>query len=110
MSLTFAQQSRYYFVVTNYSHFAENVVLECCTNPKALGAPTSYLIIYAVIMFANCCIVFVAYCKGYEGRVGKSLTAKASHRTVRETLASYGSYHTNHFPKRIASDKTLLDS
>lgn len=44
------------------------------------------------------------------GRVGKSLAAKASHRTVRETLASYGSYHTNHFLKRIAIDKTLLDS
>ncbi len=54
--------------------------------------------------------IVTAYRNGYEGRVGKSLTAEASHRTVRETLASYGSYHTNHFLKRIASDKTLLDS
>ncbi len=27
------------------------------------------------------------------GRVGKGISAQASHRTVREALTSYGSYH-----------------
>ncbi len=45
-----------------------------------------------------------------KGRVGKSISAQASHRTVRETLASYGSYHTNHFLKKIANGKTLLEN
>ena len=30
---------------------------------------------------------------GRESRVGKGISAQASHRTVREALASYGSYH-----------------
>jgi len=29
-----------------------------------------------------------------DGRVGKGISAQASHRTVREALTSYGSYHT----------------
>ena len=29
-----------------------------------------------------------------EGRVGKGISAQASHRTVREALTSYGSYYT----------------
>ncbi|MDY0077768.1 MAG: hypothetical protein RBR87_10900, partial [Bacteroidales bacterium] len=31
-----------------------------------------------------------------KSRVGKGISAKASHRTVREPLDSYGSCHSNH--------------
>jgi len=32
--------------------------------------------------------------KAYGGRVSKGIAARASHRTVRDTLASYGSCHS----------------
>ncbi len=41
------------------------------------------------------------------GRVGKSISSQASHRTVRESLPSYGSCYTNLISLQIvANDKT----
>jgi hypothetical protein len=47
---------------------------------------------------------------GDRGRVGKGISAQASHRTVRDSLLSYGSCHTHELIRRTTSDRTGLDS
>ena len=43
-----------------------------------------------------------------ESRVGKGISAQASHRTVREALTSYGSCYPINILFLIASDRTCL--
>ena len=48
--------------------------------------------------------------KRFTGQVGQSISASASHGTVRESLPSHGSCYTNLISlQTIASDKTLLE-
>jgi hypothetical protein len=43
-----------------------------------------------------------------ESRVGKGISAQASHRTVREALTSYGSCYPINLLSLIANDRTCL--
>jgi hypothetical protein len=54
---------------------------------------------------------YVSNCtQRFTGQVGKSISAQASHGTVRESLPSYGSCYTNLISLQIvANDKTSLD-
>ena len=56
------------------------------------GFQTQILVAYAGGRFVNFWGLVTASIE-WDSRVGKGISAQASHRTVREVLTSYGSYH-----------------